>query len=55
MKQAAEYREHAAECRKLALNARNESERWQLTQMAAAWEQMAGDRERRVALGSESA
>jgi hypothetical protein len=46
MKQAAEYRQHAAECRTLALTARNDLERRQLTEMAAAWERMAVERER---------
>jgi hypothetical protein len=45
MKQAAEYRQHAAECRKLAMGARNEQERRQLLDMAAAWERMAMDRD----------
>src|SRR5690349_5980279 len=48
MKQAAEYREHAAECLKLANTARNEAERQQLMQMAEAWERMAAERERRI-------
>ena len=48
MKQAKEYRQHAAECRKLAQNARNAQERKQLTEMAAAWERMAEDSERSV-------
>ena len=50
MKQASEYRQHAGECRKLALNARNEAEHRQLLEMAAAWERMAADRERQIAL-----
>jgi hypothetical protein len=45
MKQAAEYRQHASECRKLAMGARNEQERRQLLDLAAAWERMAMDRE----------
>ena len=49
MKQAAEYRQHAGECRKLAMTARNEPERLQLQQMAEAWERMATERERRIA------
>ena len=49
MKQAAEYREHAAQCRRLALSARNEPERQQLMEMAAAWERMATERERQIA------
>ena len=50
MKQASEYRQHAVECRKLALNARNEAENHQLLEMAAAWERMAAERERRIVL-----
>jgi hypothetical protein len=49
MKQAAEYRMHAAECRKLALGSKGEEERQQLLQMAETWEQMAENRERFVA------
>ena len=48
MKQAAEYRQHAKECEKLAHNARNELERQQLIEMAAAWERMAVERERQI-------
>jgi hypothetical protein len=45
MRQATEYRQHAAECRKLAMGARNEQERRQLLDMAAAWERLAMDRD----------
>ena len=48
LKQAAEYREHAGECRKLANAARKEIERTQLLEMAAAWERMAADREQHL-------
>ena len=48
MKQAAEYRQHAAECRRLALTARAAPERKQLLEMAAAWERMAVERERQI-------
>jgi hypothetical protein len=48
VKQAAEYREHAAECLRLAITARNEPERQQLMQMAEAWERMAADREGQI-------
>jgi hypothetical protein len=37
---------HAKECPKLALGARTEPERRQLAEMAAAWEQIALERER---------
>ena len=49
MKQAAEYRKHAADCRKLALGSRTAEEREQLSQMAAAWEELAKQRERVMA------
>ena len=49
MKQAVEYRQHAAECRKLALGAKSEEERHQLLHMAQAWEQLAEHRDRVVA------
>jgi hypothetical protein len=49
LKQAAEYRRHAAECRKLALGSKTEEERQQLILMAEAWEQMAEHRERVIA------
>ena len=52
MKQAAEYRHYAGECRKLAMNARNDAERQQLMEMAAAWERMATERERQIAYES---
>ena len=54
MRQAAEYREHAGECRKLAQSAKNEAERNQLMEMAAAWERMAIERERRIAQENEN-
>ena len=53
MKQAAEYRQHAAECRRLALTARAEQERHQLMEMAAAWERMAVERERQIAADTQ--
>ena len=49
MKQATEYRQHAAECRKLSLGSKTEEERQQLLHMAEAWEQMAEHRERVIA------
>lgn len=49
MKQAADYRKHAAECRKLALGSKTAEERRQLLEMAHAWEQMAEQRERVIA------
>ena len=50
MKQAAEYRQHADECRRLALTSKNEAEHKQLMDMAEAWERMAQERERRLAI-----
>ena len=44
MKQAAQYLQHADECRKLAQTARNERERQLLMEMAATWEKLALDR-----------
>ena len=55
MKQAAEYREHADECRRLALTSKNEAEHQQLMQMANAWERMAVERERQIARENEQA
>ena len=49
LKQAAEYREHARECRKLALTSRTETERQQLMSIAEAWEKMARTREGGIA------
>jgi hypothetical protein len=45
MKQAAEYRQHAGECRKLALGAKTDEERQQLMAMAEAWDRLAEQRE----------
>ena len=49
MKQAAEYRQHARECLKLAQQARTDEERKQLMEMSAAWERMAVRREELLA------
>lgn len=49
MKQAAEYRKHAADYRKLALGSKTAEERMQLSEMAAAWERMAEQREQLIA------
>jgi hypothetical protein len=48
MKKAAEYRQHAAECRKLAAMMDGD-DRDQLLVMADTWEQLAEDRERSAA------
>ena len=46
MKKAAEYRQHARECRALALNVRTEEQRSQLITMADTWDALAAERER---------
>ena len=48
MKKASEYREHAEECRRLAKTAIGEH-RTHLEKMAKTWEELARDRERRIA------
>jgi hypothetical protein len=48
MKKAHDYRQHASECRALARKARSEEERQQLLTMAATWDILAVERERRV-------
>jgi hypothetical protein len=50
MKQAAEYRQLAEECRKLAQGARRDEERRQLLLFAQAWKHLAENRERQLAL-----
>ena len=50
MTRALEYREHAAECRKLAAAMTADNDRDQLLGMAGAWERMAREREREVDL-----
>jgi hypothetical protein len=49
VKKASEYREHAADCRKLAFYASTEEDRQTLMRMAQAWEEMAKYREQRAA------
>jgi hypothetical protein len=46
MTAAGEYRKHAAECRALARNVKNEQHRAQLLKMADAWENFAVESER---------
>ena len=46
MAKAGEYRKHAAECRALARNVKNEQHRIQLLKMADAWENFAVENER---------
>jgi hypothetical protein len=50
MRQAAEYRQLAEECRKLANGARRDEERRQLLLFAQAWEHLAENRERQLTL-----
>jgi hypothetical protein len=45
MKKAAEYRQHAEECRLLARRANGNSERKQLLTMADTWENLAIERQ----------
>jgi hypothetical protein len=49
MKKIAEYREHAAECRRFAAKAERAEDRDALTKMAETWESLARDRERQIA------
>ena len=51
---AGEYRKHAAECRALARNVKNEQHRAQLLKMADAWENFAVENERVVRSGQTS-
>lgn len=46
MKKAIEYRQHAADCRALAAQMDLGEHRDQLLRMAAAWEELAHDRDR---------
>jgi hypothetical protein len=48
VKQAAEYRQQASDCRKMALNVGDKQRRHKLTKLAEAWEKMAVQREREV-------
>lgn len=45
MKQAAEYRQHASDCRAIAAGMSESAHREQLLKMAAKWEELARDRE----------
>lgn len=54
VKLAAEYRQHAAECRKLASGSKTAGERQQLNVMAATWERLAEYRERTIARDAKS-
>jgi hypothetical protein len=49
MLKAGEYRQHAADCRRLASTMASEAERDQLLRMADVWERFAAKREKRAA------
>jgi hypothetical protein len=49
MKKAAEYQQHAEECRTLANKASRAEDRETLIQMAETWESLAKERARQVA------
>jgi hypothetical protein len=51
MKQAAEYRQHAAECRVLLKGARTDDERQMIINIAEAWKRLAEDREQLILRG----
>jgi hypothetical protein len=53
MKKAAEYRQHARECRELAQRMPQEDQRVQLLTMAEQWEKLAVERERLTATHPE--
>lgn len=55
MKAVAEYRQHAAECRKLAKGLSEGDARDQLLAMAETWERLAQDRESRLPVQLEDA
>jgi hypothetical protein len=55
MKKASEYRAHAEDCRRLAMQMKLEPERAALVQMAADWEEMAVYRARLIVLHPEIA
>ena len=50
MKQAAEYRQHVTNAADWALTSKNDVEHKQLMDRAEAWERMAQERERRLAM-----
>ena len=49
MKSAADYLQHASECRDLAATAHTDDQRQMLLKMAATWENLGKEREARVA------
>jgi hypothetical protein len=48
MKKAEEYRTHAAECRKLARQTRDEAEKEQILRVAEMWDDLALQREKKT-------
>ena len=50
MKKAAEYHEHARQCRELAVRAKTAEHKAALMQMAETWDDLARNRERRAKL-----
>lgn len=51
MRKASEYRQHAADCRALAAKMEHAGERDLLMRMAATWDEMANERERKTQRG----
>jgi chromosome segregation ATPase len=49
LKKASEYREHAAQCQKLAAGTQNPEHKAMLMKMAETWETLAADREEHIA------
>lgn len=49
MKKVSEYRQHVAECKKLAASVQNPEHKAMLAKMAETWESLAKDREEMMA------
>jgi hypothetical protein len=49
MKKVEDYRAHADECRRMADQARSPEDKAMLMNMAATWESLAADRQKRIA------
>jgi hypothetical protein len=49
MRKVSEYKQHAAECRKMAAKMRDQSQKKQLEEMAEAWTMLAPERARQLA------
>jgi len=54
MKKVSEYRQHALECRALAMNMPNHDQRDQLLSMARTWDRLAEERERGVQISGDA-